>query len=104
VRREDLLYVHRWSQAGARINELEHMGYVIEHVSEPGEKFVTYRLLSEPSSEKPLPNFESRLNRSQSGFCESSADWYVRHTGRERPQIPNQDGSDLPLFRSSEQR
>jgi hypothetical protein len=48
VRREELLYVHRLSQAGARVHELENMGYVIEHILEPGQRFVTYRLLGEP--------------------------------------------------------
>lgn len=103
VRREELLYVHRWSQAGARIHELERMGYRIQHVLEPGEKFVTYRLMSEPASEKPLPSFERKQEPSQAAFCEHSTDWYTRQTGRARPQLPEQDISDLPLFRNVEQ-
>jgi hypothetical protein len=100
VRREDLLYVHRWSQAGARIHELERMGYVIEHVLEPGERFVTYRLISEPACEKPLPNFERKQEPPQAAFSESSGDWYPQKTGCGRPH----PFSDLPLFRNSEQR
>jgi len=53
VRREDLLYIHRWSQAGTRIHELERMGYVIEHILEPGQRMVTYRLVSEPLGLNP---------------------------------------------------
>ena len=104
VRREDLLYVYRWSQAGARIHELERMGYVIEHFLVPGERFVTYRLVSEPATEKPLPNFERKQERAQAAFCESSDDWYARETGRERAQLFQQSLSELPLFRNSRQR
>jgi hypothetical protein len=105
VRREDLLYVRRWSQAGTRIHELEQQGYVIEHFLEPGQRFVTYRLVSEPASEKPLPNFERKQSEgSQAAFCESSGDWYTRTTGRARPQLPQQKFLDLPLFRNSGQR
>ena len=104
VRREELPYVHRWSQEGTRIHELERMGYLIEHALEPGQKFVTYRLISEPASEKPLPNFESKQQSPQAAFCESSGDWYTRQTGHTRPQLPQQDFSDLPLFSNSERR
>lgn len=99
VRREELLYVHRWSQAGTRIHELERMGYQIEHFLEPGQKFVTYRIISEPASEKPLPNFERKQQTPQAAFCESSGDWYTRETGRSRPRLEtNHDFSSLPLF------
>lgn len=87
VRREDLLYVHRWSQAGTRIYELERMGFVIEHVLEPGQRFVTYRLLSEPLVPQPLPNSERTPGA-------AAGDWFQRETGKARQS----EGDDLPLF------
>lgn len=93
VRREDLLYVHRWSQAGTRIHELERMGYVIEHALEPGQRFVTYRLLSEPIQPKPLTTFDKKP-------CAGSGDWFERAADRERPR----ETDDLPLFSSRSKR
>ena len=54
VRKEDLLYTHRWSQTAARICELEERGCKIRHDFRPGEKFVVYVLESEPLELKPI--------------------------------------------------
>src|SRR5579859_7542891 len=55
VRREDLIFQHRWTQAGTRIFELEQMGYKIRHESRSGERLVVYVLESEPLELRPLP-------------------------------------------------
>lgn len=70
VSREDLIFRYRWTQAGARIFELEQMGFVIRHDSRPGQRFITYVLESEPLELKPLP---------------SGVDWYEQQTGKPRP-------------------
>jgi hypothetical protein len=54
VRREALIFQHRWTQVGTRIHELEQMGYRIRHEVRPGERFVVYVLESEPLELRPL--------------------------------------------------
>lgn len=60
VNKAVLLFHLRYTQAAARIFELEKQGYVIEHRSIPGERFVTFFLVSEPKQETPLPKYEPR--------------------------------------------
>ena len=81
VSKEVLLFEKHWSQAAARVFELEQQGFQIKHVQREGEKYVRYVLESEPLELKPLA---------------SSVDWYERQTGRPRPSSAN--GSELPLF------
>ena len=81
VRREDLIFQYRWTQAGTRIFELEQMGYKIRHESRVGERLVVYVLESEPLKLKPLP--EGR-------------DWYEAQFGA-RPS-PKKPGDLGPLF------
>jgi hypothetical protein len=70
ISRSDLIFHHRMTQCGTRIFELEQMGYVIRHDSRPGQRYVTYVLVSEPLTPKPIP---------------SGADWYTIQTGKPRP-------------------
>lgn len=91
-----LIYERHFSQAAARIFELEKMGYVIRHETRPGQKYVSYFLVSEPAQEKPLPNYQPKgPDRRQSTFA-SSSDWYTRQTKRERPK--EVQASPGPLF------
>ncbi len=49
------------SQVGARLDELEKMGYSFESFyANESDRFLTYRLLSEPASPKPLPAFQRK--------------------------------------------
>ena len=74
-----------FTQAAARIFEPEKMGYVISREKKPGQKYVTYFLVSEPTKEKPLPACRAEgPDKRQSTFANSS-DWHTRKTGRERP-------------------
>lgn len=59
------------------------MGYVIRHDSRPGERFVTYVLVSEPLEIKPLP---------------SGSDWYEKKFGPRPSAKPQESAADLPLF------
>jgi predicted RecB family nuclease len=83
VSKELLLYEKHWSQAAARIFELEQQGFEIKHVQRDGEKYVTYILETEPAHPKPLPTYAKK----------SSTDWYERQTGGHRPA-----SSAGPLF------
>jgi len=60
LRRDDAIFQHRITQVGARVHELERMGYIIRHDLEPGARFVTYFLVSEPEHEKPLPTYQRK--------------------------------------------
>ena len=57
LRRDDAIFQHRITQVGTRVFELEQQGYVIRHEQEPGARFVTYFLISEPGTPKPLPTY-----------------------------------------------
>lgn len=80
VSKEELVFKHRWTQAAARIFELEQIGYGIRHDTRPGERFVFYVLESEPLELNSLP---------------SASDWYEREHGV-RPSDKPADGA--PLF------
>jgi len=60
LRREDAIFQYRITQVGSRVFELEKIGYCIRHDLEPGARFVTYFLVSEPEREKPLPSYKPR--------------------------------------------
>lgn len=78
VSRATLIFEHRITQCGARVDELKRQGHVIESFSQDGEAYVRYRLTSEPLELKPIP---------------TGADWYNREH-RTRPSKT----SGLPLF------
>jgi hypothetical protein len=87
LRREDAIFTHRITQVGARVHELERMGYVIRHDLEPGARFVTYFLVSEPEREKPLPTYQPRGVDLRQGSLANSPDWYERQTGKPRSAV-----------------
>jgi hypothetical protein len=60
VRRADLIFQYRYTQCGTRIFELEQQGYEIRHEMEPGHRYVTYFLVSEPEQPKELARFAPR--------------------------------------------
>jgi hypothetical protein len=60
VRRADLIFQYRYTQCGTRIFELEEQGYEVRHEIEPGQRYVTYFLVSEPEQPKELPRFAPR--------------------------------------------
>lgn len=81
VSKAELIFTKHMSQCGARVFELEGMGYKIAHVQRDGEKYVWFVLESEPLDLKALDN----------------SDWYTRATGKPRP-ASTESVSDLPLF------
>ena len=83
VSRESLIFEYRWTQCGARIDELQDMGYTIRHDSRHGERFVRYVLESEPLELKPLP---------------SVSDWYAEKFGARPTTTTPELTADLPLF------
>ncbi len=96
VDRAYLIFERHFTQCGTRIFELEQMGYVIRHETRPGQRYVTYFLVSEPAEEKPLPAYQPKgRDKRQSAFVGSS-DWFTQETGRERPKEPRP--SLGPLF------
>jgi hypothetical protein len=60
VNKAVLLFQYRYTQAAARIFELEKQGCVIEHRSIPGERFVTFFLVSEPAPKPEPPQWKDR--------------------------------------------
>jgi len=84
VSKETLLFEKRWSQAAARIWELEQQGFQIAHTQREGETYVRYVLESEPLALKPI----------------AGSDWYERGHGP-RPAT-ERDTCDLPLFSGGE--
>ncbi len=86
VRREDLIFHYRWTQTGARIHELEKMGYKIRHESRPGERLIVYVLESEPLELRPLEGLQSDR---------ASGDWYEKRASKRRAAS---ETSELPLF------
>lgn len=81
ISRAVLIFEKHFTQCGARIHELQQMGYVIRSEQREGERYVVYVLVSEPLELKPLPEFLPER---------SSGDWYERQ-GKRRP-------TGLPLF------
>jgi hypothetical protein len=82
VARDFLIYTKHFTQCGARIFELQKMGYVICSKKRAGQRYVTYVLESEPLSPKLL----EELHKGR-----GAQDWYLRATGKARQ-------SDTPEF------
>jgi hypothetical protein len=99
-----LLFQHRYTQCAARIFELEKQGYVIEHRSIPGERFVTFFLLSEPEREKSLPAYLPKGPDHLQGSLANSPDWYEREHGQRPSSHPwkkpfsKKRMAEMPLF------
>lgn len=81
--REFFIFSKGYTQAGARIDELEAQGFKIEHFKIAGEKYVRYRLLSEPLELQPLPE---------------GSEWYEAKFGKCPTGLPEPPKADLPLF------
>jgi hypothetical protein len=81
VSKETFLFEKRWSQAAARVWELEQQGFQIAHLQRDGETYVRYVLESEPLELRPT----------------DGSDWYERITGKPRTGNPD-NVPDLPLF------
>jgi hypothetical protein len=79
VSRATLIFEHRMTQCGARVDELKHQGHEIVSELRDGEQYVRHVLKTEPLDLRPIPD---------------GAGWYERQTGKSRPH----DKDDLPLF------
>lgn len=90
VRRADLIFQYRFTQCGSRVFELEKEGFEIEHRQEPGQRYVTYFLVSEPDHLKPLPDYRPKQRELAPCFSER-----VKTDSRGRPLEPSDAG---PLF------
>lgn len=88
LRRDDAIFAHRITQVGTRIFELEKMGFIIRHEQEPGARFITYFLLSEPDQPKKLPNYEPKGPDPRQGTLSGSSDWYERSHGQRPSSHP----------------
>jgi len=97
VSKETLLFEKHWSQAAARIWELEQQGFRIQHVQRDGQRYVTYVLDGEPEQPKPLPTYQPKRADKRQGHFSASPDWYERRTGRPRPSSSPRV-EDSPLF------
>ena len=98
VSKRHLIFDLHYTQAAARIHELEKIGFIIRHEKRPGDGYTWFVLekesgqSSENSAVLPAPA-EAPVASS------NSADWYERETGRPRPvEGPREDLSGLPLF------
>jgi hypothetical protein len=60
VNKAVLVFECRYTQCATRIFELEKQGFKIEHRSIPGERFVTFFLVSEPAAPKPVTEWKDR--------------------------------------------
>lgn len=85
VSKEFLIFSKHFTQCGARIFELERQGFNIRHESRPGERYVTFVLISEPNPPKLLPSCRPQ----------SEGDWYAQETGKPRPSAQAQDFGPL---------
>jgi hypothetical protein len=64
VSRATLIFEHRMTQCGARVDELKRQGCVIESFLLHGETYVRYRLTSEPLElQQPAPIAAGRYER-----------------------------------------
>jgi hypothetical protein len=97
LRKEDAIFQYRITQVAARVHELERMGYVIRHELEPGARFVTYFLVSEPEQEKPFPTYQPKGPDKRQQDFSASPDWFERQKNQPRPSSSPNAG-DLPLF------
>jgi hypothetical protein len=97
VNKAVLLFEYRYTQCATRVFELEQQGYVIEHRSIPGERFVTFFLVSEPEHLKPLPIYQPKGSDPRQGTLANSPDWYERQTDKPRGSEDN-SVTPGPLF------
>jgi hypothetical protein len=74
------------------------MGYAIRHDLEPGARFVTYFLVSEPEEEKPLPTYQPKGPDPRQSTFANSDDWFERQTGKPRGAVRQSLNDDMPLF------
>ena len=96
VKRETLIFERHFTQCGARIFELQKMGYDIRSEQRSGDRYVTYVLYGEPAQEKPLPTYLPKGPDLRQGTLAKSPDWYERQTGKPRAAVmPN---TSMPLF------
>lgn len=80
-----LVFEKHYTQAAARIWELERQGYQILHESRKGERYVRFVLVSEPTDPQP-----------------KTADWYEETTGKPRTMASKHDSpypKPLPAYR-----
>ena len=84
VDRAHLLFECGYTQCAARIFELEQQGYMMRHETRPGQRYVTYFLVSRPAEEKPLPAYQSKTPDKRQGAFACSSDWYERQTCQNR--------------------
>lgn len=83
VRKRDLLFEHHYTQASARIHELEAAGYVIRHETEPGERYVTFYLLLEPERATSADQAPLSPEKSPSLFSQGTLPLCAALEGRE---------------------
>jgi hypothetical protein len=96
VSNNDLRFQYRYSDAPTRIFELKAMGWGIESRWLPGQRYISYFLLSEPEHIKPLPTYLPKGPDPRQHEFSDSEDWYTRETGKPRPA---EQPPDLgPLF------
>lgn len=95
VHRARFLYVLRWSQAGARISEMNDLGWQIASVTLPENQWqsgirTAYRLDSKPLRWKPV---------------RESGDYHEANDGPHSSAKPKESSSaiDLPLFAERQQ-
>jgi hypothetical protein len=74
-----LIFDKHYTQAAARVWELEQAGVTICHEMRPGDRYVTFVLVSEPAEAQP-----------------KTADWYEETTGKPRATSPNP--KPLPVY------
>lgn len=56
ISRAELIFQHHFTQCGARIFELQKMGFAVRSEVREGKRFVHYVLGSEPKQVKPFPS------------------------------------------------
>jgi hypothetical protein len=84
ISRAELIFERRFTQCGARVDELKRQGYVIESEQREGERYVRYVLKGEPLELRPLSERPPKTR-----------DWFAESAGRERAkETPNYG----PLF------
>jgi helix-turn-helix protein len=74
VSKAHLVFERHFTQAAARIWELEKQGFQIKHQSRDDSRYVYFVLVSEPTEPQP-----------------KTADWYEETTGKPRPASPKPD-------------
>jgi hypothetical protein len=99
VHRAYFLYNLRWSQAGARISEMNDLGWTIEAVHLPESRWINGIKTKYILRSKPLPTYQPSRADPRQGSLVHSPDWDARETGQERPSSAHTDLG--PLFKDS---